>query len=79
MAKGKFEYWITKEGKLKLEDWTRKGLTDEQIAQNMGINRATLYAWKKKYSDISDTLKKGKDIVDIQVENALLKRAIGYS
>lgn len=78
MAKGKFEYWITNEGKLKLEDWARKGLTDEQIAHNMGINRTTLYDWKKKYTDISDALKKGKDIVDIQVENALFKRAIGY-
>lgn len=34
--------------------------------------------WKKKYSDISDTLKKGKEVVDRQVENALLKRALGY-
>lgn len=31
-----------------------------------------------KHSDISDTLKRGKEIVDIQVENALLKRALGY-
>ena len=34
--------------------------------------------WKDKYPDISDTLKKGKDVVDRQVENALLKRALGY-
>ena len=34
---------------------------------------------EQKYSDISDTLKKGKEIVDIQVENALFKRAVGYS
>lgn len=79
MAKGKYEYWLTPEGLLKLEGWARDGLTDEQIAQNMGISRSTLNAWKEKYPDISDTLKKGKDIVDIQVENALLKRALGYT
>jgi len=44
----------------------------------MGITRSTLNEWKKKFSDISDTLKKGKEVVDRQVENALLKRALGY-
>lgn len=43
----------------------------------MGISRKTLAEWKKKYGDISDTLKKGKEVVDIQVENALLKKALG--
>lgn len=79
MAKGKYEQWLTEEGLLQLEAWARNGLTDEQIAANMGICRDTLIQWKKKYSDISDTLKRGKAIVDIQVENALLKRALGYS
>lgn len=79
MAKGKYEQWLTEEGLLQLEAWARNGLTDEQIAANMGITRSTLNEWKKKYSDISDTLKRGKDIVDIQVENALLKRALGYT
>lgn len=78
MAKGKYEYWLTPEGLLKLEGWARDGLTDEQIAQNMGVNKATLYRWKEKYCDICDTLKRGKDVVDRQVENALLKRALGY-
>lgn len=79
MAKGKYEQWLTEEGLLQLEAWARNGLTNEQIAANMGITRSTLNEWKKKYSDISDTLKRGKDIVDIQVENALLKRALGYT
>lgn len=79
MAKGKYEYWLTPEGLLKLEGWARDGLTDAQIAQNVGISRSTLNAWKERYSDISDTLKRGKEVVDRQVENALLKRALGYS
>ena len=79
MAKGKYEYWLTPEGLLKLEGWARDGLTDEQIAQNIGISRSTLNAWKERYSDISDTLKKGKEVVDRKVENALLKRALGYT
>jgi transposase-like protein len=79
MAKGKYERWITKEGLALIEGWARDGLTDEQIANNMGIKRQTLYDWKKRYPDISDTLKKGKEVVDYQVENALLKRALGYT
>jgi transcriptional regulator with XRE-family HTH domain len=79
MAKGKYEQWLTEEGLLQLEVWARNGLTDEQIAANIGISRSTLNEWKNRFSDISDTLKRGKEIVDIQVENALLKRALGYT
>lgn len=74
----KYEQWLTAEGLLQLEAWARNGLTDEQIASNMGITVWSLYNWKKKYSQISQALKKGKEVVDIQVENALLKSALGY-
>ncbi len=77
MAKAKSEYWLTAEGLLLLEAWARDGLTDKQIAKNMGISRSTLSEWKKNHSDISDTLKKGKEVADIIVENALYARAIG--
>lgn len=62
-----------------IEGWARDGLIDEQIAANIGISKQTFYDWKKKYADFSDALKKGKEVVDRQVENALLKRALGYS
>ena len=78
MAKGKYIDWIEPEGLLKLEGWARDGLIDEQIAQNIGIAASTLYEWKKQYPEISEALKKGKEVVDRQVENALLKRALGY-
>lgn len=78
MAKGKYHEWLTPEGLLKIEAWARDGLTDEQITKNIGIRRETLYAWINKYPNISNALKKGKEVVDIQVENALLKRALGF-
>ena len=64
---------------LRLEAYARDGLTDEQIAKNLDIVPSTLYEWKRQYSEISEALKKGKEVVDIEVENALLKRALGYS
>ena len=78
MASGKYQRWLEPDGLLLLEGWARDGLTDEQIAHNIGISRGTLYDWKKAYPDISNALKRGKDVVDIEVENALLKRALGY-
>lgn len=75
---GKFEYWLTEDGLTLLDGWSRDGLTDEQIAHNMGITRSTLAEWKKRFPSISDTLKAGKEVVDYKVENALLKRALGY-
>lgn len=79
MAKGKYETWLESNGLLQIEAWARDGLTDEQISQNMGISYSTLRVWRDKYSALSAALKKGKDVVDIQAENALLKRALGYT
>ena len=68
--------WITKENLILLEGWARDGLTNEQIAHNIGINPDTLYEWKKTKSEISEALKKGREVVDYQVENALLEKAL---
>ena len=59
MAKGKYQKWLEPESLILLEGWARDGLTDEQIAKKMGVNIATLYDWKKKYPEISESLKKG--------------------
>lgn len=68
------------DGKLDLvKGWARQGLTDEQIANNMGIGKTTLYDYKNKYPKFANALKKGKEVVDFEVENALLKRALGYN
>ncbi|MBF0725008.1 helix-turn-helix domain-containing protein [Enterococcus faecalis] len=74
----KYTEWLTEEGLLKIEGWARDGLTDKQVAYNMNIAESTLHEWKKKYSVLSESLKRGKEVVDRQVENALLKRALGY-
>ena len=78
MAVGKYARWLEPDGLLLLTAWARDGLNDEQIAQKCGVNVRTLYDWKKAHSPISQALKKGKEVVDVEVENALLKRALGY-
>lgn len=78
MAKAKYTEWLTAESLTLLEGWARLGLSDEQIAHNMGINVSTLYTWKKEYPDIDEALKKGKAVVDFEVENATYKNACGH-
>lgn len=78
MAKPKVVDWLNDENLIVLEGWARDGLTDTQIAENIGISVRTLYRWKEKYCQICQSLKKGKEVADRQVENALFKRAIGY-
>jgi len=78
MAKSKWETQI-KDKLILVEGWARNGLTDEQIAKNLGISKTTFYKYKKEHSVLSELLKKGKEVIDIQVENALLKKALGYT
>lgn len=77
MAKSKYETNV-KDKLLLVEAWARNGLTDEQIAKNLGVAYSTFREYAKKHSALSAALKRGKEVVDIEVENALLKRALGY-
>ena len=55
VAKAKYAEWLTPEGLLKIEGWARDGLTDEQIAKNMGVSVSTLNNWKNIHSDILES------------------------
>lgn len=75
----KGKYYTHVEPKLFLvECWARDGLIDEQIAKNLGVAYSTFRNYKNKHLALSASLKKGKEVVDFEVENALLKRALGY-
>lgn len=75
MAKEKYKEWLEPQNLLRVQGWAMDGLTDEQIAHNMGIACKTLWEWKNKYSNLGNALKVSKDIADRQVENALFKAA----
>ena len=77
MAKSKWESHV-KDKLVLIEGWARDGLTDEQVAKNLGIAYSTFREYKNKYSALSTSLKKGKEVADYEVENALFNRAIGY-
>ena len=76
--KPKIDEWLSP-GKLALiEGWARDGLSMEQIAQNMRINRRTLFRWKSENSTIATALETGQEAANYMVENALFKAATGY-
>ena len=74
----KYAEWLEDDNLILLEGWARDGLTDEQIAHNMGIAYSTFREWKKKFPAFSAALKKSKEVADRAVENALYKSACGY-
>lgn len=75
----KYDRWLTEEGLLKITGWARDGLIEKQISHNMGIGASTLRVWKGQFPEIAEALRKGKEVVDREVENALFKAAIGYT
>ena len=75
----KSDQWITEDGLLKIQGWARDGLIEKQIAHNMGVCITTLKEWKKIFPEIAEALRKGKEVVDREVENALFKSALGFT
>ena len=78
-ASGKERWILIPERAEVISTWARNGLTKEEIAEQMGTSRSTLAVWAKKCPDISDALKNARAYADARVENALFKKAVGYT
>lgn len=63
---------------LRLAAWARDGELNKDIAKRIGITHQTLCEWQSKYPEIQAALKRGKEVVDIEVENQLLQSAKGF-
>ena len=71
----------TKDSLIRIAAYARNGLTEEQIAKNLGVSYGTFRKAKKDPdvgSQISTALIQTKEVVDFEVENMLRKRAMGY-
>lgn len=79
MASKKQVYWTSEEGLEIIAGWKRKGLTDAQVCKNLEINRSTLYRWCDDSEELCNTLKINKEISITLVENALFKKAVGFT
>lgn len=74
----KVDYWLTDDGLELIKNWSRNTFTKSEIADRMGVNLNTLLKWQKQYVEINEAMNVTREIVDFQVENAVLKAALGY-
>ena len=75
MAKGKYDKWLEPENLVLLHGWKLQGLTDEQIADKIGIAHRTFERWKAEHSQIRQAIKGGKEVANFVIENELYKKA----
>lgn len=75
MAEAKYKKWLEPESIVLLHGWKMQGLTDEQIAENIGVAPRTFERWKKEHSQIRQAIKGGKEIANFVIENELYKKA----
>lgn len=61
-----------------IEGWLLNGITEREIARRLHIAHSTFQAYKQQFPDFSDRLKKGRELADIRVENALFRSAVGF-
>ena len=59
------------------EGYARQGLSDADIAKNLGISIETYYTYQQKHPEFFEAIREGKKPADLIVENALYKRCIG--
>ncbi|MBR5809472.1 MAG: helix-turn-helix domain-containing protein [Clostridia bacterium] len=75
---GKVDFWLTPEGLILLRAKSRDSLTRNELAKKLEIAPKTLSIWESKYPQIEEALRQGREITDVQVENAILKKALGF-
>lgn len=54
------------------------GATDKQLADFFEVSESTINEWKINYSEFSESIKNGKEKADMQVAEALFKKATGF-
>lgn len=73
------KYWLGDDGIELINDWRRRGLSVNAIAEDkIGVAPGTLARWRRQSPELDQALTVTEDLVDGQVEGALLRRALGY-
>lgn len=74
----KVDFWLSPEGLILLRAKSRDSLTKNELARKLDIAPKTLALWESKYPEIAEALRQGREITDVRVENAILKKALGF-
>ena len=57
----------------------KRGLTDKQVAEAIGVCEKTINNWKGKFPTFQQALKESKLVADALVEASLFSRAAGFA
>lgn len=63
----------------KIKEWASQGATDYEICAAIGIALSTFYEYKKKYPELTEALRDGRQKVVLEIRGALLKKALGFN
>ena len=72
------ERWQEPEGLTLLRGWARDNVPEAEIAKRMGLSLWSLNRLRKRAPQVDAALRQRGEAVDYQVEEALLKAAVGY-
>lgn len=77
--KDRMNFYLSEDGITLVKGWRREGIAIDEIAlKYIGIGTTTMTRWRQKSKEFNDALRVSQDINNAQVEEALLKRALGY-
>lgn len=76
-TKSTYKDWVEGAGLEKICEWSRLGMTDKQIAKNIGITTVTLYDWKKRFPEFAEAISQAKQELKLELEKSMLNLAIG--
>lgn len=74
----RIENWLRADKKKQIQEWLSHGISETQLAHNMGISRQTLWKWKADSEALANVIQEGKVVADTQVVNSLFNRTQGY-
>lgn len=74
----KLGHWLTEDGLMLLKAKSRDSFTRRELAEKIGISCQTLARWEKNHPEIAEAIRMGREITDVSVENAILKKALGF-
>lgn len=75
----KSKYDIVKENFPNIKKWLKDGVTERQIAKNLGIAMSSWSLYKTQYSELTELIKTSRETVVEDLRGALLKRALGFT
>lgn len=74
----KSKYDMVKENFPKIKKWLKNGVTERQIAKNLGIAMSSWSLYKTQYPELMELIKTGRETVVDDLRGALIKRALGF-